>query len=79
MNGIGSISLAGVAAAAGSDTASRLIEHQSIGLTAAASIMCTVFVGGLWLERRFTKLEDRLDNLPCQSGKQFPQCDKSEK
>lgn len=49
----------------GSDAGMRLIEGQHIGLTTAITIAISVAGLGIWLEHRLSRIETRMDSLPC--------------
>lgn len=59
--------LAALGVTGATDGAMKLLESQSIGIPAAVAIFITVFTAARWLEHRFTRLEERLNNLPCQA------------
>lgn len=58
----------GIAAAGATEIPTRLIENHSVGLPTLCSIVVVVAGAGLWLEHRLTRIEDRLDGLPCQKN-----------
>lgn len=56
----------GVAAAAGTELPTRMLESHTVGLPTLCSITVVVLGAGMWLSDRLRRIEDRLDGLPCQ-------------
>ena len=67
--------LLAAATAGTTEVSAQLLEHQSVGLTTLCSIAVCVFLAGLWLEHRFTRIEDTLHNLPCECRRR---CDRED-
>lgn len=63
--------LVGVVAGAtlAADTAMQVNETTNISLSVAASVAVTVFMCGMWISRKLTRIEDRLDESD-RSGKE---------
>lgn len=68
MNRIVGPGILGVAAAAGTEVPARMLENHTIGLPSLCSIVIVVFGAGMWLSRKFNRIEDRLEGLPCQTN-----------
>lgn len=53
---------------AGTDAGVRYIEGQPVGLATAMTVAACVGTLAIWLEHRLTRIETRINNLPCENN-----------